>query len=58
MGGTIKHSSDFTEADKADFDGEPIDEGFYVWFGMWKGPFETESKALSAFKTWEQELKH
>ena len=55
--GTVKHSSKFTLTvdNNPQYDRKP---GFYVWFGMWKGPFTSAENAKSAYNEWAWELKH
>ena len=56
--GTVKHS------DKITWEGDDFKEiygskpGYYVYFGMWKGPFDSEGNAKSAYREWAWELKH
>lgn len=57
--GTIRYS------DKIDFHwaiffnrSHKTEPGFYVWFGMWKGPFDTANKAKDAYREWAWEAKH
>jgi hypothetical protein len=56
--GTVKYSSEI------DFSGDLFKRshetrpGFYVFFGMWKGPFESAYLATEAYREWAWELKH
>ncbi len=56
--GTTRFSSE------VDFEGDAFnrshesDEGWYVWFGMWKGPFESEARAKDACAEWLWEAKN
>ncbi len=49
--GTIKTADQIDWA--GDFFGRTaLDTGFYVMFGMWKGPFDTKEDAASAYREW------
>ena len=56
--GKISHSKDI------DFTGDLFkrsaekDPGYYVMFGMWKGPFASAEEARSAYSEWAFELKY
>jgi hypothetical protein len=56
--GTIKQSKDI------DFTGDffkrthATDPGWYVKYGMWKGPFTSKELALDAYREWVWEAKH
>lgn len=70
--GTVKHSKDIdfvtderetAERYKKIGINWPVDEsvreaGFYVYFGMWKGPFNDAELAKSAYREWAWEAKH
>ena len=34
------------------------DPGFYVYFGMWKGPFDNQSDATEAYREWDWERRN
>lgn len=56
--GTVKHSSnvDFSgDVFKRSHDYNP---GFYVFFHMWKGPFDSAEQAKEAYREWAWEAKH
>lgn len=56
--GVVRHSREI------DFTGDLFkrshadNPGYYVYFGMWKGPFETEELAKSAYREWCFEARH
>jgi hypothetical protein len=56
--GTVRHSKDI------DWDHDPFkrthetNPGFYVWFGLWKGPFDSINDATQAYREWAWEAKH
>lgn len=55
--GTVK------TADQIDWTGDWFgrtknDAGWYVWFGMWKGPFSSKEDAKEAYREWKWEFDH
>ena len=61
---TVPKDGTILNSKEIDFTGDyfnrshATDPGFYVYFGMWKGPFESAEEAKNAYREWAWESKH
>lgn len=56
--GIVKPSDQIDFADDFFKRSHATDPGYYVWFGMWKGPFKSHQDARDAYREWNWEAKH
>lgn len=57
--GVVKTIAQMSESEKEQlWDNQANQEGVFVYFGMWKGPFNSEADAKSAYREWRWELQH
>lgn len=56
--GTIKHSKDIDFSRESFWKDRTVEAGYYVYFGMWKGPFPSPEYAKDAYREWVWEARH
>lgn len=56
--GTVKHSRDIDFSQDWFWKNHTAEPGYYVFFGTWKGPFDSKEYARDAYREWAWEARH